>query len=225
MRPLLLWTPRMTREKISTDGDVMTTASTEGASGDHAQPTSKGWGEGYSPSSSGAIERGLRNVASTLTPSWRSLAFLLSILCALTAVLAFAGNAGAVTRTGGTATDPWISSELPDYAPGSTVNLLGRQLAARRGRAHQRQRRCWPDVVPECRRDRERERRHLRLVLIAHDVRGDLCRHRYGRIRRRCYDRLHGRKHLLPHGDRGQCGADEHRVVGELEHLRRRADG
>ena len=64
-------------------------------------------------------------MASTLTPSWRSLAFLLSILCALTAVLAFAGHAGAVTRTGGTATDPWISSELPDYAPGSTVNLLG----------------------------------------------------------------------------------------------------
>ena len=111
--------------EISTDGDVMTTASTEGASGDHAQPTSKGWGEGYSPSPSGAIERGLRNVASTLTPSWRSLAFLLSILCALTAVLAFAGNAGAVTRTGGTGTDPWIASDLADYAPGSVVNVMG----------------------------------------------------------------------------------------------------
>jgi hypothetical protein len=46
-------------------------------------------------------------------------------MCALVALIALAGNAGAATRTGGTGTDPWIASELPDYAPGSTVNLLG----------------------------------------------------------------------------------------------------
>ncbi|HET7760540.1 MAG TPA: YDG domain-containing protein, partial [Gaiellaceae bacterium] len=50
---------------------------------------------------------------------------LFTMVAALLALLAFAGNAGAATLTGGTATDPWISSELPDYAPGSTVNLLG----------------------------------------------------------------------------------------------------
>jgi hypothetical protein len=48
-----------------------------------------------------------------------------AMVATLLAVLAFAGNAGAVTLTGGTGTDPWISSDLPDYAPGSTVNLLG----------------------------------------------------------------------------------------------------
>ena len=47
------------------------------------------------------------------------------MVATLVALLAFAGNAGAVTLTGGTGTDPWISSDLPDYAPGSTVNLLG----------------------------------------------------------------------------------------------------
>ena len=54
-----------------------------------------------------------------------SLAFLFMTIGAFVALLSFAGNAGAVVRSGGTGTDPWISSELPDYAPGSTVNLLG----------------------------------------------------------------------------------------------------
>jgi hypothetical protein len=47
------------------------------------------------------------------------------MVAALLALLAFAGHAGAATLTGGTGTDPWISSELPDYTAGSTVNLLG----------------------------------------------------------------------------------------------------
>jgi hypothetical protein len=59
----------------------------------------------------------------TLNP--RSLAFLFSTICALVALFAFAGAAGAATRSGGTGTDPWIASELPDYAPGATVSLIG----------------------------------------------------------------------------------------------------
>jgi hypothetical protein len=55
----------------------------------------------------------------------RNFAFLISTICALVALFAFVGNAGAVTRTGGTGTDPWIASELPDYPPGATVNLMG----------------------------------------------------------------------------------------------------
>src|SRR5690242_2605261 len=47
------------------------------------------------------------------------------MVAALLTVLAFAGHAGAATLTGGTGTDPWISSELPDYTAGSTANLLG----------------------------------------------------------------------------------------------------
>jgi YDG domain-containing protein/Big-like domain-containing protein len=58
-------------------------------------------------------------------PTRRSFALVVSTICALVALFALAGNAGAATRTGGTGTDPWIASELPDYAPGSTVNLLG----------------------------------------------------------------------------------------------------
>ena len=64
-------------------------------------------------------------MTSTKTLSSRNLAFLFLTIGAFLALLGFAGNAGAVTRSGGTGTDPWISSELPDYAPGSTVNLLG----------------------------------------------------------------------------------------------------
>src|ERR1044072_2786445 len=63
--------------------------------------------------------------AAARTDGARGLWLFFMMVAALVAVLAFAGNAGAVTRSGGTGTDPWISSELPDYAPGSTVNLLG----------------------------------------------------------------------------------------------------
>jgi YDG domain-containing protein/Big-like domain-containing protein len=59
------------------------------------------------------------------SPTRRSFALVVSTMCALVALIALAGNAGAATRTGGTGTDPWIASELPDYAPGSTVNLIG----------------------------------------------------------------------------------------------------
>src|SRR5215208_297165 len=121
--------------KISTDG-VTTTASSEArrvitlnplAVLRRLQPSRalKGWEEGGTASSSAVIERRLRNVAATPTSSWRSLAFLLSLVCALVALLAFAGNAGAITRTGGSGTDPWIASELPDYPPGGLVNLMG----------------------------------------------------------------------------------------------------
>jgi hypothetical protein len=64
-------------------------------------------------------------VGVTRTLSMRNIAFLFTTICALAALFAFAGNAGAVTRTGGTGTDPWIASDLPDYGPGQTVNLLG----------------------------------------------------------------------------------------------------
>ncbi len=56
---------------------------------------------------------------------WRRVAFVVATICILLAPLAYAGNAGAATRTGGTGTSPWISSDLPDYPPGATVNLLG----------------------------------------------------------------------------------------------------
>src|SRR5438034_1029140 len=56
---------------------------------------------------------------------WRRFAFLFATACALITLFAYAGNAGAVVRTGGTGTSPRISSDLPDYSPGATVNLLG----------------------------------------------------------------------------------------------------
>src|SRR5256886_11507129 len=43
----------------------------------------------------------------------------------LVALFAFAGSAAAMTGSGGTGTDPWIASDLPDYPPGATVTLLG----------------------------------------------------------------------------------------------------
>ena len=46
-------------------------------------------------------------------------------MCALVALFGLAGNAGAATRSGGTGTDPWVASELPDYSPGDTVSLIG----------------------------------------------------------------------------------------------------
>ena len=46
-------------------------------------------------------------------------------MCALVALLGLAGNAGAATRSGGTGTDPWVATELPDYSPGDTVSLIG----------------------------------------------------------------------------------------------------
>jgi hypothetical protein len=64
-------------------------------------------------------------VASIRRPARRSLALVISTICALVALFGLTANAGAVTRSGGTGTDPWIASELPDYAPGSVVNLLG----------------------------------------------------------------------------------------------------
>jgi hypothetical protein len=64
-------------------------------------------------------------VASIRRPTRRSLGLVVSTICALVALFGLTANAGAITRSGGTGTDPWITSELPDYAPGSTVNLLG----------------------------------------------------------------------------------------------------
>jgi MBG domain (YGX type) len=50
----------------------------------------------------------------------------LAALALFVALFAFAGGAHAMTRTGGTGTtDPWISSDMPDYPPGATVGLLG----------------------------------------------------------------------------------------------------
>ncbi|HMD10873.1 MAG TPA: YDG domain-containing protein, partial [Marmoricola sp.] len=46
-------------------------------------------------------------------------------MCALVALFGLAGNAGAATRSGGTGTDPWVATELPDYSPGDTVSLIG----------------------------------------------------------------------------------------------------
>ena len=43
----------------------------------------------------------------------------------LVALFAFSGSAAAMTGSGGTGTDPWIASDLPDYPPGATVTLLG----------------------------------------------------------------------------------------------------
>jgi hypothetical protein len=64
-------------------------------------------------------------LASTRRPTRRSLALVVSTICALVALFGLTANAGAITRSGGTGTDPWIASELPDYSPGDTVNLIG----------------------------------------------------------------------------------------------------
>jgi YDG domain len=69
--------------------------------------------------------RGSELVASIRRPTRRSFALVISTICALVALFGLTANAGAITRSGGTGTDPWIASELPDYAPGSVVNLLG----------------------------------------------------------------------------------------------------
>jgi hypothetical protein len=50
-------------------------------------------------------------------------ALLLTTLAALVALLALAGSSGAMTSSSGA--DPWIASDLADYAPGSTVHLTG----------------------------------------------------------------------------------------------------
>jgi YDG domain len=50
---------------------------------------------------------------------------LLATVALSLALLAFTGNAGAVTRTGGSGTTaPWIASDLPDYPPGALVTLI-----------------------------------------------------------------------------------------------------
>jgi hypothetical protein len=50
----------------------------------------------------------------------------LAALALFVTLFAFAGGAHAMTRTGGTGTtDPWVSSDMPDYPPGATVGLLG----------------------------------------------------------------------------------------------------
>ena len=48
---------------------------------------------------------------------------LLTTIAALVALLVLAGSSGAMTR--GSGADPWIASDLADYAPGSTVHLTG----------------------------------------------------------------------------------------------------
>jgi hypothetical protein len=55
----------------------------------------------------------------------RTFVALVALGCALAALFAFTGGADAMVRTGGTGSTPWISSDLPDYPPGATVNLLG----------------------------------------------------------------------------------------------------
>lgn len=53
-------------------------------------------------------------------------AMFLAALALFAVFSAFTGGANAMTRTGGTGTtDPWVSSDMPDYPPGATVGLLG----------------------------------------------------------------------------------------------------
>jgi len=53
----------------------------------------------------------------------RGIAILLTAVGALVALLAFAGASGAMTQVSAAA--PWIASDKADYAPGSTVHLIG----------------------------------------------------------------------------------------------------
>src|SRR5919197_2274330 len=96
---------------------------------DSVGPAATGAAKGKSASGRHASRCGNRSgedkVASSTHGTVRSFAFLVSTICALVALFALAGNAGAATRTGGTGTSPWIASELPDYPPGALVNLMG----------------------------------------------------------------------------------------------------
>jgi len=115
-------------------------------------------------------------------------------LCALVALLAFAGNAGAVTRTGGTGTDPWIASEMPDYAPGSAVNLMGGSWQPGESvhiNVNDNDGQTWvrnADVTADANGD------ITKLVQSAELVRRDVRGNRDGRKRCCCDYKLHGRK-------------------------------
>ena len=80
---------------------------------------------GSEPHKNGTHNREGESVTAAGTSLRKSFALLLTTIGALVALLAFAGGAGAMTGSASTTATPWIASDLPDYAPGSTVHLTG----------------------------------------------------------------------------------------------------